>query len=105
MPFKSEKIHIHGTQYDRRKKLNEEEKEEVRRLYPQIQSQRKLAEMFGVSRRLITFILDPVKEIDNKRRQKEKKVTGYVRYSKQQWAATMRDHRRYKQNLYVNGVI
>lgn len=105
MPFKSEKIHIDGTQYDRRKKLNEEEKEEVRRLYPQIQSQRKLAEMFGVSRRLITFILDPVKEIDNKRRQKEKKVTGYVRYSKQQWAATMRDHRRYKQNLYVNGVI
>lgn len=105
MPFKSEKIHIHGTQYDRRKKLNEEEKEEVRRLYPQIQSQRKLAEMFGVSRRLITFILDPVKEIDNKRRQKEKKVTGYVRYSKQQWAGTMRDHRRYKQNLYVNGVI
>lgn len=105
MPFKSEKIHIHGTHYDRRKKLNEEEKEEVRRLYPQIQSQRKLAEMFGVSRRLITFILDPVKEIDNKRRQKEKKVTGYVRYSKQQWAAIMRDHRRYKQNLYVNGVI
>lgn len=105
MPFKSEQIHIHGTQYDRRKKLNEEEKEEVRRLYPQIQSQRKLAEMFGVSRRLITFVIDPVKEIDNKRRQKERKANGCARYSKQQWAATMREHRRYKQNLYVDGVI
>lgn len=91
--------------FDRRQKLSEEDKDEIRRLYPQIQSQRKIADMFGVSRRLVTFILDPYKEQDNRQRLKERKKQGYYKPSKREWAATMREHRKYKHGLYVQGVI
>lgn len=105
MPYRSEKIKISGSLFDRRQKLTKEDKEEIRRLYPLIQSQRKLAEMFGVSRRLVTFILDPDKEVDNKELQKEKRKKGYYKPTKKQWADTIREHRRYKQGLYLQGVI
>lgn len=105
MPYKSEKIRICGSLYDRRQKLTPEDKDEIRRLYPEIQSQRKLAAMFGVSRRLITFIVAPDKDAENKRAQKERKRLGCYKPTKKQWAATMREHRHYKYELYKQGII
>ncbi len=68
MPYKSEKIIIRGSQYDRRQKLTPEQKSEIAFRYATTDiSQRKLAEEYGVSRRLITFIVNP----------EEDKGTGY----------------------------
>lgn len=100
MPYKSEKINIRGTEFDRRRKLSEDDKKRILELR-EIDglSQRKLALMFGVSRRLIQFILDPVKL------QRNKELHKPHIYTKEEWAEVMRNHRRYKQTLYKEGKI
>lgn len=106
MPYKSEKITISGTKHDRRQKLTPEQKDEIRHLYYTTDtSQRKLAKQFGVSRRLITFILDADREERNQRLLKQRKAKGLYRQSKEQRAAIMRDHRHYKQQLFLQGDI
>lgn len=106
MPYKSEKIPIAGTKYDRRRKLTEQQKEYIRWLREEERlSQRKLAAMFGVSRRLITFILDPEKERKSKERLRQLKKDGRYKPTKEEWAETMREHRHYKHQLNVDGKI
>lgn len=106
MPYKSEKIKISGTKHDRRQKLTSEQKDEIRHLYYTTDtSQRKLAKQFGVSRRLITFVLEPERYERSRERLKEKKSKGFYRQSKEQWAASIREHRRYKQQLFLQGKI
>lgn len=82
MPYKSEKIKIAGTKLDRRRKLTEDQKDLIRWLREEEGlSQRKLAAMFGVSRRLITYILDPEKEKRNKTIQKKHRQEGRYKYT------------------------
>lgn len=67
MPYKSEKIRIAGTQYDRRIKLTPDQKEYIKWLREkQLISYSKLAKIFGVSKRLIQFICCPDKYLKNK---------------------------------------
>lgn len=106
MPYKSEKIKIEGTKLDRRRKLTEDQKAYIRWLREEEGlSQRKLAAMFGVSRRLITFILDPEKEKRSKERGKQLRKEGRYKYTKEQWAETMKEHRHYKEQLHKDGII
>lgn len=106
MPYKSEKIKISGTKHDRRQKLTPEQKDEIRHLYyTSNTSQRKLAKRFGVSRRLITFILDVDREERNQRLLKQRKAKGLYKQSKEQRTAIMRDYRHYKQQLFLHGEI
>ncbi len=106
MPYKAEKIKIEGTMLDRRRKLTEDQKQYIRWLREEEGlSQRKLAAMFGVSRRLITFVLDPDKELKNKALQKQHRQEGRYKYTKEQWAETMREHRHYKHQLHKEGKI
>lgn len=106
MPYKSEKIKIKGTAYDRRQKLTPEQKEDIRRMYANTDiSQRKLAKLFNVSRRLITFVLDADREERNQRLLKQRKAKGLYKQSKEQRTAIMRDHRHYKQQLFLQGDI
>lgn len=106
MPYKSEKINIKGTVYDRRQKLTPEQKEDIRRMYANTDtSQRKLAKLFNVSRRLITFILDTDRGERNQKLLKQRKAKGLYKQSKEQRAAIMRDHRHYKQQLFLQGEI
>lgn len=106
MPYKSEKIKISGTKHDRRQKLTPEQKDEIRHLYYTTDtSQRKLAKQFGVSRRLITFVLEPERYERSRKCLKEKKSHGFYRQSKEQRTTLMREHRRYKQQLFLQGVI
>lgn len=106
MPYKSEKIRISGTSYDRRQKLTPEQKEEVRRLYYTTDtSQRKLAKQFGVSRRLITFVLEPERYERSRERLKEKKAKGLYKENKEQRAIIMRNYRYHKQQLFLQGEI
>ena len=57
MPYKSEKIRIDNTIYDRRRKLTEEQKEEIREIYSKgVCGTRPLARQFGVSKTTIQII-------------------------------------------------
>jgi hypothetical protein len=103
MPYKSEKIRLNKSQ-DRRVKLTDEQREEIRHKYETgLYSQRKLAAEYGVSRRLITFILDENKYERAKEQFKERRKDGRYKESKAKHAAVMREHRHYKQSLYEKG--
>ena len=118
MPYKSEKIRIAGTQYDRRIKLTPDQKEYIKWLREkQLISYSKLAKIFGVSKRLIQFICCPDKYLKNKRFDleietvknkeslKQRKAEGRYKPTKAEWAATIREHRRYKEQLKKKGDI
>jgi DNA invertase Pin-like site-specific DNA recombinase len=101
MPYKSEKIKLSPTQ-DRRRKLTDEQKEEIRSTYATgLVGQRPLAKQFGVSRSLIQVIVNP--EIAEKKKQRIKEHWRDYRPSKEEWAETIREHRHYKQELYLKG--
>ena len=101
MPYKSETIKLAPTQ-DRRRKLTDEQKEEIKRLYETgLIGQRPLAKQFGVSRGLIQTIVNP--EIAEAKKKRIKEHWRDYRPTKEEWAATMREHRHYKQELYVKG--
>lgn len=101
MPHISDKIKLQPYQ-DRRRKLNEDQKEEIRKLYSStMYSSRKLAEMYGVSKSLILIIVNPSRAESIKQRTKEH--WRDYRPSKEVWAKTMREHRAYKHSLYLKG--
>ena len=101
MPYKSEKIKLSPTQ-DRRRKLTDEQKEEIKKIYATgLVGQRPLAKQFGVSKSLIQIIVKP--EIAEKKKQRIKEHWKDYRPTKEEWAKTMREHRRYKQELYLKG--
>lgn len=101
MPYKSEKIKLPPTK-DRRRKLTDEQKEEIRLIYAEGKvGTRPLAKQFGVSRSLIQNIVNP--NIAERNRQYRKEHWRDYRPSKEEWAKTMKEHRRYKQDLYLKG--
>lgn len=106
MPYKSKKIYIAGTQYNRRIKLTQDQREYIKWLREEEQfSYSKLAKMFGVSKRLIQFICCPDKYLKSKESLKQRKADGRYKPTKEEWAATVREHRRYKEQLKKKGLI
>lgn len=88
-------------EHDRRIKLTDEQKEEIRRNYGKI-SQRKLAAAFGVPRRLIQFIGDP----DKKKRDLELRAArggSNIYYDRKKHNLAMKKHRQHKQKLFLKG--
>ncbi len=105
MPYKSEKIKIAGTKLDRRVKLTPEQRVEIRHEHEfGGKSYNALARMYSVSKRLVQFICCPEKEEQAKRRFKELRADGRY-YNKEKHTASVRDLRRYKQSLFINGEI
>ena len=102
MPYKSEKMRV-GKKYDKRRKLSETDKEGIRQNYGLI-SQRKLAKLYGVSRRLIIFIGCPEKHEENLKRRKASGGSKQY-YDKKKHSKAMKKHRGYKQKLYLTGKI
>lgn len=101
MPYKSEKIKLSETQ-DRRRKLTDEQKEEIKRIYKSgVCGTRPLAKQFGVSKSTIQTIVNPERAERIKQRNKER--WRDYRPSKEEWAKTIREHRHYKQELYLKG--
>lgn len=106
MPYKSERIKIAGTQYDRRIKLTEDQKNYIRWLREEEKlSYNKLAQMFNVSKRLIIFVCRPETMEKCRERFKELKKTGRYDVSSEERANIVREHRRYKQKLYKENKI
>ena len=103
MPYKSEKIKL-PKEHDRRIKLTDEQREEIREKYSTgLYSQRALAREYGVSRRLISFVLDDEKYQKCREQFKERRADGRYKPTKEEWAKTQKEYRQYKQKLYVDG--
>ena len=100
MPYKCEPLHIPKPK-DRRVKLTDEQRIEIKASMG-LYSQRKLAAMYNVSRRLITYILDPKKQEANLK-QRAERGGSKIYYDKDKHTIAMRTHRQYKQQLYLNG--
>ena len=101
MPYKSEKLKLSETQ-DRRRKLTDDQKEEIKRIYAEGKcGTRPLAKQFNVSRKTIQLIVNP----EMKQRQHDYVANNWRKYrpTKEEWAETMKEHRHYKQELYLKG--
>lgn len=98
MPYKAEKIRLVDLQ-DRRRKLTDSQKEEIKLIYAEGEMGcQRIAKLYGVSKRTIQIIVNP----DARQRQHERIAQNWRKYrpTKEEWAATMREHRRYKHELY-----
>ena len=98
MPYKFEytKKRI-PREFDRRVKLTDLERKKIKELYGKI-SQRNLAKMFGVSRRLITYIGCPEKLERAKELYKDRRKDGRY-YDRKKHTKAMKKYRKYKNNL------
>ena len=105
MPRLSDTIPIKNEKLDRRIKLTAEDKELVIWLREEEQiSYQKLANRFGVSKRLIIFICKPetkVKELENR----AKRGGSKFYYDRESHNASIKDHRNYKKELFSQGLI
>jgi ribosome-binding protein aMBF1 (putative translation factor) len=105
MPYKSERIKIEGTQYDRRVKLSPDKKEYVRWLREEEKlSYNQLAKMFGVSKRLIQFVCNPEIHQKAKERFKELRKDGRY-YDREAHNESVKSMRKWKQELYLENKI
>lgn len=99
MPYKfqTDKVPLPRNK-DRRIKLNGDQRREIRE---STLSQRKLAALYGVSRRLIQFVRDPQRLLDNRARREERGGWAHY-YNKDKHRGSMKSHRRYKQGVLKN---
>lgn len=93
MPYKSEKIKIAGTKFDKRKKLTYDQVRAIRQLKKYGYSFRQLAARFEVSKWTIQNIVHP-----QNRSKPKKRPTSY-------WTEKKREYRQRKQRLYKSGEI
>lgn len=103
MPYKSEKIRL-PTQYDRRIKLTEKDKDEIIKLYGTGKySWKKLAEKYHISKSRVGQIVNPQRNEQVKQRLKEHWQD--YKPTKEEWNKITREHRHYKQKLFLDGKI
>lgn len=101
MPRKSEKLRLSETQ-DRRKKLIEEQRKEIRDLRSTgLFSLNDLAKRFGVSKKLILLIVNP-DSAENAKQYRKENWRNWQRTG-EEWNKIIREHRQYKQELYLDG--
>lgn len=93
MPYRSEKIKIAGTRYDKRRKLTDEQVRAIKLLKNEGYSFRWLAEMFNCSKWSIQNVVKPQKRAVAKK------------YPTEYWTAKKREYRRRKQALFKSGRI
>lgn len=103
MPFKSEKLPL--GKYDRRVKLNNVQRDEIKELRKQGLSYAKIAKQYDVSKSLIILVCNPDIAERNRLAFIERSREGRYKPDKEEWAATMREHRRYKEKLHKEGKI
>ena len=97
---------LQGTIYDRRRRLTEEQKEDIRELR-EIDglSTYRLAAMFGVSRRTIDFVLNPDRLERVKAQTSERAKDGRYRPDTATATENVRRTREYKRQLKMEGKI
>ena len=101
MPYKSEKIKLKGLQ-DRRKKLTEEQRKEIKKLYGTGNySLNDLAKQFNVSKKTILLIVN--KNSAEKAKQYRKEHWKEWERKGEEKNKDVRNYRRYKNQLYKDG--
>jgi len=102
MPYAHRKKKIPET-LDRRRKLTDSQKEEIKKLHNEGIATREIARRYPhVSRRLIQFIIDPEKAEKARQRLKEWQEShgNYrQRVGNKKWAEVIKEHRHYKQSI------
>ena len=91
-----------GQAHDKRRKLTEAQKEEIKEKYSTgLYSYRALAKEYGVSKRTINNIINPI----TAQKSKDRIKAHWRDYQKhgEEWAKTMRKHRQYKKKLLDAG--
>lgn len=105
MPRISDNVAINNEKLDRRVKITAEDKELVKWLREEEQiSYQKLANRFGVSKRLIIFICKPetkIKDLENR----AKRGGSKIYYDRETHSACIKEHRDYKKQLFAQGLI
>lgn len=105
MPSKLDKIPIDNPKHDKRVKLSDEDRDNIREEYACGNiSQNGLAKKYGVSKRLIQFVLNPDKQEVARKQFLERQKDGRY-YSKDKHREYMRQHREHKKELYNKGLI
>ena len=103
MPYIAEKIKL-PEQYDRRRKLTEIQKQEIKNKYSTgFYSLNSLAKEYSVSKKSILLIVNP--ELKRKNDQRTKDHWKDYQKTKEERAETIREHRHYKNELYKSGKI
>jgi transposase-like protein len=103
MPYKSERIIIANTQYDKRIKLDEDDKQQIVSIHNQGQSMRSLAREYHVDRQVIRYTIYPEHYEALKAYSREYQRTYDVGVDKRN--EYKRVHRKHKQELYLEGKI
>lgn len=105
MPYKSEKIKIVNTLFDRRVKLTPDDKELIKWLREEEQtSYQKLANQFKVSKRTIIFICKP-ETLEACKKKRADRGGSKIYYDKEKHSEAIKEHRQYKQELKLKGLI
>jgi len=104
MPYKTDKIKIGCPFMDKRTKLLPCQRERMISLRNLGYSQRKLAAIFNVSRRLVTFVTDSEKAKKNVDARRDRGGSAIYYKGGKQWADTMQKHRKYKYSLLKNTI-
>jgi hypothetical protein len=105
MPRISDTVPINNEKLDRRVKISADDKELVKWLREEENiSYQKLADRFGVSKRLIIFICKPetkTKDLENR----AKRGGSKIYYDREKFNAYTKEHRQYKKELFSQGLI
>ena len=101
MPYKSAKIKL-PKKFDRRIRFTDEKKKQSDLLISQGESITKTAKFLGISKRLLQFYLFPERHEKNLIDRKERGGSK-IYYNKEQNTKAQREHRKYKQELYLKG--
>jgi transposase len=105
MPDKFDKIAIADAFFKRSAKLLPCQKQMVLYWHNKGMSQRELAAMFSVSRRLITFIIEP-KKLERNLEVRKKNGGSKAYYNKEVNTKAVREHRKYKHTILKdNGIV
>lgn len=99
MPSKNEKIALSDPFLKRSAKLLPCQKEMVIYWHNKGFSQRNLAKMFNVSRRLITFIINP-KALEESNKRREERGGSKIYYDKEKHKKAIKKLRDYKKELF-----
>lgn len=84
---------------DRRRKLSDSQKEMIKQLEASGQTKYAIAKAFGVSRRTIQFICDPLKLAENLAKRKERGGCKQY-YDKAKHREYIRRHREHKRQIF-----
>ena len=93
---------IAGTDFDRRRKLNTEERKQAKKMHEEGYSLREIARFYGVSHMTIKYIVNP-KVYEKHLEQKREKNQLYNYYDKERQYKALKDLRLYKKELLRSG--